>query len=204
MKKSTTLRIANDYLLIMFFVLAALSAGCEKDKNSEDSNLDPITNKYDAEDLIRHIADGVMNTVLDDLSHGTYTGTTVFGISGTASVSGDYYYYSGISCGTDCVRSETEIDLTIVFDNYHVMSCDNCEATISGTVSFTNNKWSRQSGLGYSSGGSITVSGQNVAFKEVYNGNRGYSDVISFSAAGSDIYSISGWCIPKDGNTYTF
>lgn len=204
MKKTVLLRKVNILLLFMFFILVSIHTGCEKDNDSEDSNLDPITDGYDAEFLIRHIAEGVMDAVLDDLSHGTYSGTRVYGISGDAVVSGDYYFTSGIDCGTDCVRSERDIDLTVVFSNYKAMSCDNCEATITGTVYYTDNTWSRQSGLSYSSGGTISVAGEDVIFKEVYDGSWGYSDVISFYASRSSGSSFSGWCIPKDGITYDF
>ncbi|MBN2213432.1 MAG: hypothetical protein JW723_04245 [Bacteroidales bacterium] len=204
MGKKGLFRKMNIRFIQMFCFLAIIYSGCEKDNDPEDSNLDPVTDGYDAEYLIRHIAEGVIDAVLDDLSHGTYSGTIVNGISGNASVSGDYYYTSGIDCGTDCVRSEKDIDLTVVFSNYKVMSCDNCEATITGTVYYTDNTWSRQSGLSYSSGGRITVEGEDVAFKEVYDGSWGYSDVISFYASRSPGDSFSGWCIPQDGNTYDF
>jgi hypothetical protein len=204
MKTTVLFRKMNILPFFMLFILTGIYSGCEKDSDSEDSNLDPITNDYDAEFLIRHIAEGLMDAVLDDLSHGTYSGIKIYGISGDASVSGDYYYTSGIDCGTDCVRSERDIDLTVAFNKYKVMSCDNCEATITGTIYYTDNTWSRQSGLSYSSGGTITVAGDNVVFKEVYDGRWGYSDVITFYASRSSGSSFSGWCTPKNGITYNF
>jgi hypothetical protein len=204
MKKAVSARKMNFLPLFVFCLLVSIFSGCEKDNDSEDSNLDPIADGYDAEFLIRHIAEGLMDAVLDNLSHGTYNGTIVYGISGEASVYGDYYYTSGIDCGTDCVRSERDIDLTVSFSNYKVMSCDNCEATITGTVYYTDNTWSRQSGLSYSSGGTISVAGENVKFKEVYDDSWGYSDVITFYASRYSGSSFSGWCTPKNGITYDF
>lgn len=187
---------------ILFFVL--ILQGCNKgNKGDENSNLDPINDKSTAEYCVKQIADGVMNKLLGDLDYGTYTNEKINGISGDATVSGDKYYNSNISCGSDCVRSETDIDLAIIFNNYVVMSCDNCRSEITGTVYYKDNTWTQQSGLNYSSGGVISCQGNNISYKITSDG-WGYEDNITFSASGKSIYSLSGWCTAKNGETYNF
>ena len=92
---------------------------------------------------------------------------------------------------------------SMVFTKYRVMSNDNTESTVSGTVHYTDNTWSRQSGLGHSSGGKIETDGSGVDYKAVFD-NSGYQDKFSFSASGATLYSFSGWCIPKNGIRYEF
>lgn len=201
MKRNT---LYYQFCLFLGFLLV-LSTACKKE--NESSNIQAITDKYAAEDNVKHIAEGVMNTILKDLPSGAHNGEVINGISGTANVSGDNYYYSNIDCGSDCVKSEADIDITVVFNNYNAKSCDNCDATISGTVRYTDNTWSRQSGLNYSSGGTISCSGNNVSFTEIFTSDYstwGYSDVISFSASGKSYYKLSGWCTASNGETYNF
>lgn len=197
------------YQLCVFLSLILLIAmACKKeDENSENSNLEAITDKYAAEDNVQHIADRLMKAVFNNLPNGTYTNQVVNGVSGTATISGNKLFQSGIDCGYDCVKSQTDYDLTIVFANYNAKTCDNCDATISGTVHYSDNRWSRQSGLNYSSGGTISCSGNNITFKEVITSDYniwGYSDIISFSASGGSTYKLSGWLTASNGETYNF
>jgi hypothetical protein len=194
------IRIAS----IIVLILLSAAECSDENKTSSDSKLKSIEEDYDAEFMVTEIADGIIDpNVLSALSRGSYTGKVVSGLSGTATVSGLVDYSSHVSCGSDCVKSETDINLTIVFDEYRVMSCTNCESVITGTVNYINNLWSRQSGLYYSSGGLIYLEGTDVALKIMIDeGSWGYDDIINFDASGSS--SMSGWCKASDGNTYSF
>jgi hypothetical protein len=194
---------ANLTSLVLTMTLALCVTSCRNDTGS-DSSLQSITHDYDAEFIIGNLISGVLyNNVVAKITQGNHSGTSVEGLSGNVRVTGKFNFSSGINCGTDCVKSESDIDLTMVFTKYRVMSNDNTESTISGTVHYTDNTWSRQSGLGHSSGGTIEADGSGVDYKAVFD-NSGYQDKFSFSASGATLYSFSGWCIPKNGIRYEF
>ncbi len=197
---SRLLSLACIALLAVFF-------GCDSSGDGGgDANIEAITSEGSAEFVVEDLSEGVAyNCVVSEIDHGTHSGTVVAGGSGTAAVTGDSTYTSGISCGSDCVRSETDTDLTIVYNNFTCMTADNTEATISGTVTYTDNTWSSQSGFSYSSGGSVAIEGSNVAYRVVdVDGSWGYSDTITFSATGNSAAYLSGWCQPSNGTVYSF
>jgi hypothetical protein len=210
--KIRTMKTQNNFpgiklvkIIILFVFVFLLSYDCKKKDAGSDANLDPIESEYSAEFIIKNLAEGVIyNKVLYSLAFGTYSNEIVNGTSGTAKMTGIYNYTANISCGTDCIRSVTNVNVTIVFDHYQVMSCTNCESIVTGTITYTDNTWSQQSGLSHTSGGSISLAGTGVAFKELIDGgSSGWNDVISFSASG-DFYNMSGWCKAGNGITYNF
>lgn len=190
-------------LLAIFLTACGGGGGGDDDVVGE-----PIASERAAENAVKDVAAVIQTEVLGSLPHGTYTNEVVDGISGTASVTGDYYYYDNVDCGFNCVESYNDTTITVVFTDYKAASADNAETTLSGTVTYANNKWSRQSGLSYSSGGSIPVSGNDVSYyRKIWNDYEtwGYQDTISFSASGSSIHgSFSGWCTASNGMTYSF
>jgi hypothetical protein len=169
------------------------------------TRITPISNQEDAALAVQSVS-GVIDTVLESLVEGTYNDGVVDGISGTASVTGDYYHYSGVDCGVDCVQSWNDIDLAIVFTDYTALCADNAEATLSGIVTYTDNTWSQQQGQNYTSGGSVVMAGIDVSFYmlvwyEHTTKTWRYQDTISFEA-GEEGYD--GCCIPSNGVTYCF
>jgi hypothetical protein len=140
------------------------------------------------------------------LANGSHTATVVSGLSGSATVSGIETYIVGASCGTDCVTSSRNINITVVFNGYKVKSSDNTTTTITGTVTYADDTWSRQSGLSYSSGGSVRISSKSTVNVDVAetSGSFAYSDAITFYASDSNASYVKGWCIAKNGITYYF
>ena len=195
------------YAVVVFLWLALI--GCEKnsDENSEgeDLNLEPVEDVSVAKSLVEDIADGVMVKVMDELSnHRTYSQHKIYGISGSAILSGIYASDTDIDCGYDCLKSQHNINLVILFSDYNVMVYDTCEVTITGTVGYSNNSWSRQSGDNHTSGGFICLSGYEVSFKIVMDNSWGYQDVITFYVKGCNGNSLSGSCTGGNEVTYNF
>ena len=166
----------------------------------------PITNAAEAAFAVQGVASAI-DDVLGNLAHGTYTNEVVSGVSGTASVAGEKYYYSGVDCGYDCVRSYNDTAIEIVFADYKAVYCDydTCATTLSGTVTYTDDTWSRQQGSYYTSGGSVVMAGSDVSCYTVvspgYIADWGYQDTISFMAGEEGYY---GACTPSNGETYSW
>jgi hypothetical protein len=204
--KKTSVTIFRPLLVAMisFSLIGILS--CSDGSTGLGSDLDPITDEWAAKSAVQNVADCVRDAISGQ--QGNFSSVTVHGTSGTAVVSGTKTYTSGISCGADCVRSETDIDVTVVFNGYTTNTASNQRTTVSGTVSYRDTRWSRQSGLSYSSGGKVYVDGANIAYESVvYDESTGdtkwgYSDTITFDASGGTY--LDGWCVPNDGNTYSF
>jgi len=198
-------RVRTDSIISLLLMGSLFLTACPP---PPPGGIDPITTDRDADYIVNHLADVVVHrAVVLALGSGTYDGTIVTGTSGTAAVTGYYTYEGNISCGSSCVRSETDADLTIVFDEFRFVYEDSSSySTITGTVTYRDTTWSQQSGLSYSSGGSIRVQGSNVVFETVFQDyNRwGYADIISFDASGRSTDNMGGWCIPGNGNTYEF
>lgn len=199
-------------LVILFAALLTVSlTGCPEEDDWDEGGgrgIEPITSGSAGQFVVRQLADGAIEKNINAaLANGTYDGTVVNGMSGTATVDGHYHYDRGMSCGTDCVRSVHDASMTIVFDRFRVTTSDNSEITVSGTVAYTNTTWSRQSGLSYSSGGKVRVSGSNVDCTWIVDsdGDRwGYSDTISFDASGDSAAYVNGSISASNGSTYTF
>jgi hypothetical protein len=194
-------------LVFVFFTGFTLLTSCGGGGGGggSSSNLKPVNNTYDASSAVLDVTNVIYNAVLDKLDHGSYSGQVVSGISGTATVTGDYYFYSGVSCGSDCVRSYNDTSIEIVFNGFKATYPDNGTVTLTGTVNYSDNSSSRQSGLSYSSSGNISVEGNDVSFQQViqgYSSTYGYKDTISFSGYG-DLYDMSGSLTASSGNTYS-
>lgn len=194
--------------LITIMVVGCGSGGGGDSNGSSSPNIEAISDDWTAEDAVKDVAEVVYNELLPSLSHGTYSAEEVQGTTGNALVSGDYYFYNDVYCGSMCNKDYNDTDLIIVFTNYTGKTSDNSEATLTGTVTYSDNTWNQQSGTYYSSGGSIAVSGNDVSYDwEAWNDYKtwGVSDTITFSGFGSSIHgSFSGWCTPSNGVTYSF
>ncbi|MEJ2641881.1 MAG: hypothetical protein P8010_20130, partial [Desulfosarcinaceae bacterium] len=145
--------------VICLVLLLSVSCGTDSDSDDGDNNIEAITDEYAAEDAVKNVADLVYNDLLDSLSTGSFTDEEVYGTTGSAIATGRINYENHVSCGSDCVRSSSDVSITVVFNNYKGPVSDNEEVTLTGTVTYSDTTWSRQSGLSYTSGGSIAVSG---------------------------------------------
>jgi hypothetical protein len=130
------------------------------------------------------------------LANGSFSSQSVSGNSGTAAVTGTVNYQSGISCGSSCVRSQNATTITIVFNQFVVNTASNTTTTLTGTVVFTDNTWSQQSGLSYSSGGTSCIVAQStITYRYVGTdaaGQFGASDTITALDSCGDQFSQSG------------
>ena len=147
----------------------------------------------------------MQDNVLDLLSNGSFSGTVLYGNSGTATVSGSESYTGTVSCGTDCVSSTYEANISVTFSNYRV-NYSNGEFTINGTAMYYEYRYSRQSGLSYSSSERYTVTSSGPVYvRMVYDGTWGYEDTVQFSATSTRApYLMGGWCSASNGSTYNF
>lgn len=189
-------------IIVAFFIM-----GCSGDNgDGENANIDPISTSGSAEFVVKDIANGiVVNNILDRLDHGTFEGTELAGNSGNAAVSGKYEYNGNLSCGSDCTKSETDIRLTIVLDAFEVMTASNTEAKVGGTITYTDDRWSRQVVYSYASGGGVTIEGTDIDYRVVdIDGSWGYKDRITFSATGKSTEKLAGWCQTRSGETFSF
>lgn len=188
---------ARTMILVMSAaVLFSCGGGGDSGSSGAGSTTGAIDERYEAEDAVRRIRSAVYDKVLYSLSNGTFSGTIVNGISGTAAVTGTESSATGVSCGTDCVRSTYDADVTVVFNNYKFDYASNNPVTLSGTVLYTEHWSSTQSGLSYSSSQSITVrsSGpvQYYSFVDLTSGDYGYQDTITFNATSSSGLTFDG------------
>lgn len=195
-------------LLTVLIFVAGCGGGGGGDSGGSASGLSQISDKYSARDVVGNLHDSVTKGVLQNLSNGTYQGTIVNGITGTATVTGSQTSSTGQSCGTDCVRSTYSVNVTIVFSNCTVQSLTNAKTTINGTIKYVESSSSTQSGTSHSSSESISMSSTGpVQVTEVvqgYSGTWGYQDTVTFSAGGSNPYLLTGTCTAGNGVTYSF
>lgn len=158
----------------------------------------------------RTLAAAIGETVADVVPTGAYSNTLVNGLSGTARVTGTKTYSGSVSCGTDCVSSTNSANLTIVFSDYlgRPGNSTNTRVRLTGTVTFTDTRSTRQQGLSYSSSGNmhVTATGLAARFEITENGvTYGYSDTLAtLNASSSSGSSWSGTLRGTNGVTYNF
>jgi hypothetical protein len=204
-KKYTSVFIRSKICIILISFLCLLSCDKNSTEPESESYLEPIADDWTAKDAVENVAECV-RIVLKEITTTTFNDVTVEGISGSANISGKEEYTNS-SCGTDCIRSDTDVDVTVLFDNYKAKTSSNEETTLSGTVLYRDTRWNRQSGLYYSSGGKVYCDGSNVKYKAVVYDDSGkpdwgYSDTISFDASGGTY--LDGSCTVGNGTTYYF
>lgn len=193
--------------IVSIVVLAGVMTGCGGASSSGGgSNVRGITSASDASFVIQDMADGVLgNNLFNGLTANTSpSGQVVPGsIGGSASVTGTYDYSPSVSCGASCTTSQWNVSLTIVFNDYTVMTASNTKTTVNGTVTYTSDLWSEQNGTNYSFGGTETINGSSVHYRVVdVNGYWGYDDTITFGVSGPSTSGLSGQCTSGSG-TFT-
>lgn len=135
---------------------------------------------------------------------GSFANQLVDGLAGTATFSGASSHTES-DCGTDCLRRTTNTNVTVVFSGYHV-KVGTDDVTLSGTATITNNQWSQQSGLAYSSGGALRVQSTRLVARHAITQSNGQvwgeadTVAVSISSNGSWSGSVQG----ANGVTYSF
>jgi len=191
-------------LTVVLVVVVSACGGGDSGSGGSGGGLTAVTNADSADTVVRWMSDGVIEGGLfNSLPLGTHNQYSVNGgLGGTATVTGKDTYTTASS--SSCVSSTRIADLTtVVFDNYKVMSSDNVEATITGTVTFYYYYYSQQCSGGYSSNKSVSISGDSVQVRFVVDGTSGYQDTISFGASGTSSMLLHGSCT-AGGTTYYF
>ena len=191
-------------LTVVLVVAASACGGGGSGSGGSGGGLAAVTNADSADTVVRWLSDGVIEgELLNSLPLGTHNQYSANGsLAGTATVTGENTYTTASS--GSCVSSTRTADLTtIVFDNYRVMSSDNVEATITGTVTFYYYYYSQQCSTGYSSNRSVSISGDSVQVRFVVDGTSGYQDTITFDASGTSSMLLHGACT-AGGTTYYF
>lgn len=155
----------------------------------------------------RRLARAISEVLSDAVPAGTYTGRMVAGLSGTATFTGRALSTS-TSCGTDCIRRAQDVSITVVFSAFRVRSGGNSELTLTGSATFVDTTWSRQSGLSYSSGGSATVTATGLAARhaitEADGRVWGENDNVRVTSRYTPGQSWSGTLVPGNGVSYSF
>ncbi|WP_020532651.1 hypothetical protein [Flexithrix dorotheae] len=197
--------------IMVFVFLIVGTSGCfdEEDQNITPQ-LDPIKTKSAAEYVVEQLAEYVMKAhLIKNLSGSSFSNEVVGGASGTAIVSGAIKYGENQPCGSSCIRSQNNVSIDVTFHNFTISPREDLEITIvSGKMDFSDHKWSRQSGLYYSSGGKVYVNGISLEFSikrtDKSGETSGYADFIDFKASGKYPYNLSGSCLVKSGETFSF
>jgi hypothetical protein len=206
--------LATVFILVICFnvLLSGCGGGGDDDGAGGPSYwvLDkPITTNDAAGINVGYLHDAV-TSVLSSLANGTYSGKVINCITGTVTVTGTEASQNQISCGSSCVQSTYDADITFVFNNCNWKNLSNAYATINGSIKYSRSDWSRQSGLSFSSSKSMQMNNVNgkVQFREVIDQGtstaHGYKDTFAFNASGSNPYLLHGTLTAQNGVTYTY
>jgi hypothetical protein len=202
-------------VLVMAWALAAALSGCGGAEDEDPHNgwvcvggcpadgVTAVDNEIRAGRLGRAIAEAVSDAV----PGGTYSARVVSGLSGTATFTGQALSTSS-SCGTDCIRRSQDVNVSVVFSGFRVRTGGNMELTLTGTATLVDTTWSRQNGLGYTSGGSAMVSATGLSAREVVTASNGQvwgeDDTVRLVARHSPGQSWTGTLVPRNGVSYSF
>lgn len=160
----------------------------------------------------RSLASAVADASANLVPTGTYNAQVVSGTSGTATVTGTKSYTGAVSCGTDCVSSTHSADMTIVYNDYYAQpigGATNTKIRITGTVTFTDTRSSRQQGLTFSSSGRMRVAGSNLAVRYEITSSTGavygYADTVTMATTSTTGSTWSdGTLTTAAGRTYSW
>ena len=200
-------RCSHLVVAVLLPLLSACGGGGDDGDGGDGGDFVPITSTQPANLVAAAIGDATANLV----STGTYNNTIVNGSSGgTATVSGSKSYSGYQSCGSDCVSTSNTANLTITYNDYYAPPgrSSNTKVRLTGTVTFTDNRRSTQSGLSYSSSGEQRVTATSMLsvrleITDSTGRTYGYADTLSaLTTYGSG--SWDGWMRPSNGVTYSF
>jgi hypothetical protein len=188
-------------------LLSACGGGGDEGDGGGGEDFVPITSTQPASLVAGAIGDATANLV----SSGSYNNTVINGSSGgTATVSGTKSFSGTQSCGSSCVSSSNSANLTITYNDYYAPPgrSTNTKVRLTGTVTFSDNRRSTQSGLSFSSSGEQRVTATSMLsvrleITDSTGRTYGYADSLSaFTAFGSG--SWDGSMRPSNGVTYSF
>jgi hypothetical protein len=188
-------------------LLSACGGGGDEGDGGGGEDFVPITSTQPASLVAGAIGDATANLV----SSGSYNNTVINGSSGgTATVSGSKSFSGTQSCGSSCVSSSNSANLTITYNDYYAPPgrSTNTKVRLTGTVTFSDNRRSTQSGLSFSSSGEQRVTATSMLsvrleITDSTGRTYGYADSLSaFTAFGSG--SWDGSMRPSNGVTYSF
>lgn len=209
------------FWLLTGFVLVAFSApmmvkllvGCSgSDKNylDDEEGITAVNSAAKASSVVREIRAAVEQALLKAGS-GPFNATTVDGIAGTATITGQINSVSLSS--SQCSGNRKDVALSsVTFDGYEVKS-SNADITLTGKLSYSD-KTSHQScpTSSYANCISQMESLASVKAKIVFTGvarTHGYDDTVTFSVDRSDSKSTNcsdytGHLSASSGSTFTF
>lgn len=180
--------LAGLFATVMFASLAACGGGGDDDDGVVCVGACPARGFIAIGDTTsaQSVAGALANSAANLVPNGTYNNQTVNGLSGSARVTGSKSYSGVVSCGTDCVSTSNSANLTIVFSDYYAQppgGSTNTKVRITGTLTFTDNRSTRQQGLAFSSSGRMTVSGTGVTVRYEITDSQGrvygYADSVA-------------------------
>ena len=195
------MKYITQYLSI-FIILGIATSGCEE---FSDRYLEPIESTGAATVLVESLSIGVFDSkILEKLEGGSYSDTLIYGISGTASVTGEKVITDETSCGDGCLESSSIIDISVEFDSYRVIINNGRETTIDGTVQYFESSTTTLVEGFYITSGYVKMEGDDVDIRLLEDEDSGIKDNISFRVTGDTPRLLTGWCIPENGVRYQF
>ena len=188
-------------LIISILLIGVLLAGC-----GGSSKFEPIDSSEDAEQLVEWVSRRIENIVTNSLDGGTFENVVVKGAEGGKATINGYINYETGDCGSDCVSSTYEADLTIEFSKF---ADDKFVEITSGIVNFSEYRHTTQSGLNYNSNTNIKLDSDGLVKASVitwsYEGeDHGIEDIVEFHSSGSSFSKLRGTCTTKSGDTYSY
>ena len=209
--KTANRQLWQQYSHLVVAALLPLMSGCGGGGDDGDGGggdgFVPITSAQPASLVAGAIGDATANLV----PSGTYNNAVINGTSGgTATVSGSKSFSGTQSCGSSCVSSSNNANLTITYHDYYARpgSSTNTKVRLTGTVTYTDNRRTTQNGLSFSSSGEQRVTATSMLsvrleITDSTGRTYGYADTLSaFTAFGS--FSSDGSMRPSNGVTYSF
>ena len=207
------MKTANGMYRSVAMALSLVLAGCPSGDDdggggSSSGGVTSVTSSQSARSLANDLV-RVSRNARGQLTNGTYTNQVVKGpVSGTASVTGNIFFQSGISCGANCVRSENKTGVTIVYSSYAIHTASNTTTTVSGSIQYTDTTFSQQSGLNFSSGGTVSMVGGTAVSYELIgtSGSTTFGTrdtLMSFSSSGTGDSDQHGTLVTA-GGTFNF
>jgi len=196
--------------LVVAVLLPLLSAcgGGDDGGGGGDEDFVPITSTQPGSLVAGAIGDATANVV----PTGTYNNTVINGPSGgTATVSGSKSFSGTQSCGSSCVTSSNNANLTITYNDYYAPPgrSSNTKVRLTGTVTFSDSRRTTQNGLSFSSSGEqrVTATSMLSVRLEITDSTGrvyGYADTLSALSAFGTGVSWDGSMRPSNGVTYSF
>ena len=197
---------------LAFCVMAlAWTAGCGGGGDDPDNGWTCVggcategVTAVDNDTRAKRLANAIAEAAIEGIPDGTFSGKVVQGLSGSATFTGTSSF-AQTSCGTDCSHRANNKNVQAVFSSYRV-KVGTDEVTLTGTAVITDNEWSQQSGLNYSSGGAYRVQSPKLIARHAMTDSRGNvwgeADTVAIDVVASGDWA--GSLLATNGVTYSF